>query len=97
MNTESIMPISTQKIILEQFNELNNITTEPAKQLNQLFFNMMLKSVFDTSVTGNKSTTTPLLQLNQQLYLNTLTQQLSDNFNIGFSKLQFETGQQEYK
>lgn len=95
MASDSIMPISTQKIALEQFSAITSPSVEPGKQLNQMFLNMMLKSMFDTS--GSAKTSSVTTQLNQQLYLNALTQELSENFDLGFSRLQFEVTKQENK
>ena len=93
MGNESVMPISTQKIALEQFSEIQNKSNEPGKQLNKLFFNMMMKPMFESAVAGVKSSTTT--QLHQQLFLNALTQDLSDKFDLGFSKLQHNIEQQK--
>lgn len=95
MSSESIMPISTQKIALEQFNAMKTASSAPGQELNKMFFSMMMKSMFD--VTGVEKNTSSMTKINQQLYVDVLTQELADNFDVGFSELQFELKQREIK
>jgi len=93
MVSESIMPISTQKIALEKFSDIQNKSNESGDKLNQVFFNMMMKPMFEKVVTSEKPST--VTQLHQQLFLNALTQELSNKFDLGFSKLQHDIEQQK--
>ena len=88
MNADNIMPVSTGKAVVEQFSDIKYQQADAGKQLNKLFFNMMMKSMYKPIGAGDQVSASS--QVHQQMVVDALTQELSDNFDMGFSKLKFE-------